>query len=732
MTKKIDTENASKILDTLKLDQVLRLAKKKLKAHSTGEASLLYYAILKKFPNNKQAKEGLKLVQRELMAHLPVVQDPEKSQLDKLVSLYDQESFQRLCDEGKKLLQEFPESLFLNNICGASHNKLKQYELAQACYETAIKLDPKNPGTHQNMGVMSNDKGDYDTAISSFTKALALKPDFAEAYNNMGMALAAKELWFEATTSHIKALKINPGYAEAQFNIGLIEQKNLQYYSALESYEKALNIQPNFYKALFQMGTIHDFNKNRKAAMHCYNQVLKISPNHVKALTEFIRLNAAICQWAEIDKYNHLIPDLGTQKDAVSPFPFLMWEDAPLRHRLRAEKYAKTQFTSKSMMLPSIPKKKCERLRIGYFSADFHDFPGMYLMAGMIEQHDRTKFEIFAYSYGDEDNGPMRRRLEKAFDKFLDVKKMTDKDIALMAREDKIDIAIHRNGYTKNTRSNIFSFRAAPIQISYLGYPGTLGADCIDYLVADRVVIPNSQASAYSEKIIYLPNTYQPNDNTRHISQKVFTKVEEGLPEKGFIFCCFNNSSKISPVEFNIWMRLLSSAPESVLWIYKSNDEMEPNLRYEASVRGIDPERLIFAQPLPHAEHLARLRLADLFVDSFNCNAHTTASDALWAGLPLVTKIGEGFAARVAASLLTAIDLPELITDSKEGYETLILDLATNPKRLAKVKTKLIANRLTTPLFNTKIYTKHLETGYEQAYQRYIDGLEPNTIIVCN
>jgi predicted O-linked N-acetylglucosamine transferase (SPINDLY family) len=324
----------------------------------------------------------------------------------------------------------------------------------------------------------------------------------------------------------------------------------------------------------------------------------------------------------------------------------------------------------------------------------------------------------------------MREKISGVFDVFRDIHNLRNTEVLETVHEDKIDIAIDLTGYTKDSKTNLFSSRLAPVQINYLGYPGTLGADFMDYIVADSIVIPEDKQQHYSEQVMYLPHTYQPNDNTRAISQKVQTKENMGLPSDGFIFCCFNNNYKISPKEFDIGMRLMAKVEGSVLWLLKSNKWAEQNLKKEAEARGISADRVIFAERVENSEHLARHRLADLFLDTFNVNAHTTASDALWAGLPVVTKLGRGFAARVAGSLLSAVGLPELITHDEEAYEALILKLATQPKKLDTIKKKLEVNRLSQPLFNTEQYTKHLENGYQQAYQRYFEGKEPDTIIV--
>ena len=354
----------------------------------------------------------------------------------------------------------------------------------------------------------------------------------------------------------------------------------------------------------------------------------------------------------------------------------------------------------------------------------------MYLMAKVFEVHNRGGFEIYAYSFGPDKKDTMRTRLTEAVDNFRDIRGLSEQDAAKQAQEDRLDIAIDLKGYTMGERFGIFAYRPAPIQISYLGYPGTSGSMHMDYLVADKIVIPEKNESFYSEAIIQLPHSYQVNDNTRVISDRVITRADVGLPDQGFVFCCFNNNYKISPAEFDIWMRLLGQVEGSVLWLLKSNKWAEANLRMEAEKRGISSERVVFAEKIAPSEHLGRHRLADLFVDTFNYNAHTTASDALWVGLPVVTKMGRGFAARVAGSLLSAVGLPELITETAGDYEALILALATDPHRLAVIRQKLAANRLSAPLFDTELFTRHLENGYQQAYQNYFEGQPTENITV--
>ena len=437
---------------------------------------------------------------------------------------------------------------------------------------------------------------------------------------------------------------------------------------------------------------------------------------------------ANICDWDITEDENKLIPSLGISNQLIPPFAMLSFSKMHQNgHRLRSEVFVKEKYPQNPLPLPAVPSQKPERIRIGYFSADFHNHATMYLLAKVFAIHDKQKFEIYAYSYGPDKSDQVRQNLIKSVDVFDDVREMSDKDIAMLARQDKLDIAVDLKGHTRHQRLGIFAYRPAPLQISYLGYPGTTGANFIDYIIADPIVIPPDQINAYSEKIIYLPNTYQANDNTRSISEKTGTRKDMGLPENGFVFCCFNSNYKISSAEFDIWMRLLNKVEGSILWLLKSNQWAEKNLKKEAEKRGVQKDRLVFAEKLPLDEHLARHIHADLFIDTFNVNAHTTASDALWAGLPVVTKLGQSFVARVAGSLLNAVGMPELITENEKDYEELILELATNPDK-PKNKNKLATNRLTKPLFDTESYTKDLENAYYNVYLNYLKGNNPQNI----
>jgi predicted O-linked N-acetylglucosamine transferase (SPINDLY family) len=391
--------------------------------------------------------------------------------------------------------------------------------------------------------------------------------------------------------------------------------------------------------------------------------------------------------------------------------------------QLKASQTWSKEFPQNDSLGPIKKTAPKPKIRLGYYSADFYNHATCILMAELFEKHDRSKFELFAFSFGPDIKDHMRTRVEAAFDQFIDVSTMSDKEIAEFSRMLGIDIAIDLKGSTKDHRFGIFSYRAAPVQVSYLGYPGTMGAEYIDYLIADKTLIPEESQKFYTEKIAYMPHSYQVNDRSRVISDSVFTKQEVGLPEEGFVFACFNSNYKITPDVFDVWVRILKSVEGSVLWLFEDNETAATNLRKEAQKRGLAPERLVFAPKMEISEHLARHKLADLFIDTLPCNAHTTASDALWAGLPVLTCMGESFASRVAASLLNAIEMPELITSSLTEYEELAVALGKDPQRIQALKQKLERNKLTTPLFDSSLFTSSFEDVLKQLFSKNITNI---------
>jgi predicted O-linked N-acetylglucosamine transferase (SPINDLY family) len=410
---------------------------------------------------------------------------------------------------------------------------------------------------------------------------------------------------------------------------------------------------------------------------------------------------------------------------------FLGVSDSPHDQLLCSRTWARDKCPASPVPIWKGERYRHDRIRVAYLSADFRMHPMSYLIVGLFEHHDRGRFETIGISFGPDDRSEIRTRVKGAFEDFIDVRSKSDLEVARLMRELEVDIAVDLMGYTQYDRMGILALRPAPVQVSYIGFPGTMGADFIDYILADRFVIPEEHHACYTEKVVYLPDTYLANDSKRVIADRTPARAEAGLPEQGFVFCSFNNNYKISPPVFDVWMRLLDKVEGSVLWLLESNAVAVRSLRQEAANRGIAPERLVFAPIVKVEEHLARHRLADLFLDTLPYNAHTTACDALWAGLPVVTCLGTTFVGRVAASLLNAIGLNELITRSLEEYEALALELATNRKRLAGIKSKLAQNRETYPLFDTDRFRRHIEAAYTTMWERSQRGQPPESFAVA-
>ena len=567
-------------------------------------------------------------------------------------------------------------------------------------------------------------KKDFSTALDFINKAIKINPNFAEAYNEQGNALNELKKLEEAIKSYNNAININPEYADAYYNKGLVFHELKKLESAVQNYDKAIKINPKHIMSHNNKGFALQQLKKVDASLKSYNEAYKINPNFNFLFGKLIHTKNKLCKWETFDEdMNSLKEKLNKNKVASLPFSILSLYDSPLLQRKTSEMYIKETFPKKNILKPTTKGLTNKKIRLGYYSADFYNHAMSYLLAKLFELHDKSKFEIIAFSFSPERDDEMSKRISNAFDQFIKVNFKTDKEISELSRELKIDIAIDLMCFTTNSRTGIFSEKCAPIQINYLGYPGTSGANFIDYIIADKNLIPKKNQKYYSENIIYLPNTYQVRDSTQKISNKIFTKDELGLPKNSFVFCCFNQNYKITPSVFDIWMRLLKKVEKSVLWLIKDNDVAVYNLKKEAEKRGVKSDRIIFAKHMPVPEHLARHKIADLFVDTFPYTAHTTCSDALWSGLPVITRMGQSFASRVAGSLLNAVNLKELITKTEKEYEDLILKLAKNPKQLKKIKNKLKKNRLKEPLFNSKLYTKKIESAYKKVYERYNSDL---------
>jgi protein O-GlcNAc transferase len=603
--------------------------------------------------------------------------------------------------------------------------------MAEFYLKQALSLESNNPHTLRLLGVVAAQRGQLEEADIYLTRSLKELPTNAVTHSNLGNVYSKLRQFDKALSAYEQAAHLDPMDAETWSNTGIAFFELKRYEEALTFYDKALAIDPHYAEAFCNKGNALDELKRYEEAIACYEKALSINPHIDWAPGVWAFLKLKISSWDNLDGNLPVLLNKVVAGEKVSnPFPLLAISDDPLLHRQASAIFAHSQYPA-NLALGPIPKyPQGEKIRIGYFSADFHNHATGYLMAELIELHDHQRFELIGISFGPYHRDQMQTRLEQAFDQFIDANAMSDMQIAALSRELRIDIAVDLKGFTQNCRTGIFAYRAAPIQVSYLGYPGTMAAEYMDYLIADKTLIPQEAQQAYTEKIVYLPHSYQVNDRKRVISDKVFTRQELGLPEQGFIFCSFNNNFKILPTTFESWMRILQAVEGSVLWLYEDNQTAAMNLRLEAEKRGVDPSRMAFAQRMPLADHLARHRIADLFLDAFPCNAHTTASDALWAGLPVLTLMGQSFASRVAASLLTAIGLPELITSSQKEYEALAIDLANHPERLQALQEKLASNRLTMPLFDTPQFTKDLERAYIKMYERDQADLAPAQLFI--
>ncbi len=612
---------------------------------------------------------------------------------------------------------------------GIALNNLNFYQDSINAYNEAIKLNPNSYGAWSNQSVPLKKLKLYTEALYACDKALNLKSDYVEAWNNKGNILIELKRYDEALTCYNNALSLKPDYEEGWLNKGVTLDELKRYDESLKCYDRALSLKPDYAKGWSNKGdTLNELKRHDEAIKH-YDKAINLNADIDWIYGDLIYTKMTICDWSNLEGLLKFTKQqVMLDKKFIQPFQLLAFVDDVLLQKKCSQIYVSDYSVSSSLNYIS-KQLDCSKIRIGYFSADFKNHPVAFLTAQLFESHDKSRFETYAFSLT-KANDDMRSRLVKAFDFFINVENRSDIQIAQLARSLKIDIAIDLTGFTKDARTGIFAHRVAPIQVNYLGYPGTMGADYIHYIIADKVLISPELESCYSEKVVYLPHSYQVNDRKRLISNRQFTRQELGLPENGFVFCCFNNNYKILPGTFASWMRILDEVEGSVLWLLQDNFWAVENLKKEAEKHGISAHRLVFAKRLSLPEHLARQRQADLFLDTFPYNAHTTASDALWAGLPVLTLMGRSFASRVAASLLSAIGLPELITNSQEEYESLAIELALIPNKLADIKLKLANNRLTTPLFDTPAFTKNIEEAYTKMYERYQADLKPDRITI--
>ncbi len=654
-------------------------------------------------------------------------------------------------------MAQYQEALRLNPDYAEAHSNLgvalkDQGQLAEAVaqYQEAFRLKPDYAEAHLNLGNALREQGQLAEAVAQYQEALRLNPDYAMAHNNLGNVLRDQGQLAEAVSEYQEALRLKPDFAEAHNNLGNALWDQGQLTEAVAQYQEALRLKPDYAEAHLNLGYALRDQGQLAEAVAQYQEAFRLKPDNLAARGALVHELQHLCIWENLgERARGLIdavavnPVTGVAADAVPPFTFLALPTSTtaelqlrcarnwVKQRLRSAvpSAPETRFLGETGFL-SRPDPARSRLRLGYLSADFHTHATAMLIAELFEQHDRARFEVFGYSYGPDDGSPMRRRLVQAFDRFIDIRDASIQESAQRIQQDGVDILVDLKGHTRDARTRILALRPAPLQVNYLGYPGTMGASFMDYILVDDFIVPPEQQPFFTEQLVYLPGCYQVNDSRREIAAQTPTRAACGLPQEGFVFCCFNNSYKITPEVFSVWMRLMQAVPGSVLWLLEGNRWAPANLRREAEARGVTGERLVFAPKLAGPEHLARHRLADLFLDTYPYNAHTTASDALWAGCPVLTLAGETFASRVAGSLLRTLGLLELITTSLDAYEALALELSQDAGKLVALRGRLEASRVTSSLFDGGQFARNIEKAFATMWVIHTAGDTPRGFAV--
>lgn len=645
-------------------------------------------------------------------------------------SAIERHQYRKAVDLLQQAIALRPEIAEAHNSLGNALQRLDQLRDAIAAYDKAIALKAHLFQAHYNRGNALQALEEFDAAVASYERAIALRPDLSQAHFNRGVALQQLNRQQSAVESFDKAIGLSPRNAAAFVKRGDAWRRLHQFGAAWADYDRAAALAPDLAEAHAKCGIALHLLNRLEAAIASYKRALALDRDYPFVLGRLLFARKSICDWRDLDEGLQLCEaGIRSSKQVALPFDALCLFDSPELHFDVAKLYC-TAGPDKSRR-EEIPRRApADKIRIGYYSADFHNHATMHLMAGLLEAHDRTKFELIGFSFGPDKKDEMRRRVSSAFHQFIEVATWSDGRIVQASRDIGVDIAVDLKGFTGGGRIDIFSKRCAPIQVSYLGYPGTTGSSFMDYVIADRTVIPQESLSVFTEKVVYLPNCYQVN-TSRRVFDGVLTRRDVGLPDEGFVFCCFNDCYKISASTFDVWTRLLENVAGSVLWLLEDNPRAADNLRREAEARGIDGGRLVFAKRIPLDQHLARHRLADLFLDTLPYNAHTTASDALWAGLPVLTQAGQSFAARVASSVLHAVNLPQLIARDERQYQDLALDLALNPSKLSAIRQQLDVNRLSAPLFDTSLFTRHIEAAYVNMLKRHWAGLPADHMTIA-
>ncbi len=591
---------------------------------------------------------------------------------------------------------------------------------AARLFREVLQADPNNAAAFYSLALIDHHAGRNDEALRWIDAGAVAAPLYAPMHFARGAILQAVGRKEEALAAYDEALRIQPDYTEVLINSGALLRDMHRHLDALHRFNNVLMINPDHPGALANCAILlTEFKKGEEAIVR-FERLLQIAPDfdYGPGLLYYEQLH--ICDWKNKDTLpSQIIEGVQAGKRSCKTLALMAISDSASDHLQAAKTFASHLFAPRGPHIWNGERYRHKKIRIAYVSPDLREHPVGHLMCGVFERHDKSRFETYAISLGVDDNSRLRDRMLKAFDKFIDVRMMSTPQIAQLMRELEIDIAIDLAGYTSDSRTDVFLYRPCPVQAGFLGYPGTLGLDCMDYIIADRYVIPQSDQKFYTEEVVYLPDAYLPTDSGLKIAGRTPTRAECGLPDNAIVFCSFSHDYKISPDLFDIWMRILHQVPGSVLWLMSRVEISKSNLHKEAQARGIDPARIIFAGRVPLVEdHLARYRQADLFLDTHPYNAHTTAADALMAGLPVLTYMGQSFPSRVAGSLLHAIGMPELITTSLPEYEALAVRLANNPAQLAEVRARVQANRHTHALFDTDRFCQNLEAIYTAMWRK--------------
>ena len=627
---------------------------------------------------------------------------------EKAKSLHQKDNISGAIKLYEKLISSNYRNAQVSYLLGTANLQLKNYLKAIKILSLSIEDNPKNHHSYNNIGLAYNEIKDFNEAIKNYEICIKLKPNFPDAYINKGISLKEIGNYEEALKDFKTVLKLSPSNAKAYTNLGNLQKEQKKYDEAIRSYEKAIRLDEKNYIAYNNLGVIYQELKNYSEALKNFNFTFKINSKFEFILGKILHCKMHLCDWNNYEKLKkEIIEGVKNNLEMIEPFPILGLTDNPKILKQASEIYSKKKkFNSRKNMF----KLNKDKLKIGYFSSDFHSHPVSHLIKDVFKYHNRTNFEVIGFYHGTK-NDKWTKEIKKNFDEFIDLDKLKIGDIESFIRKKNLDIAVNLNGYTSNSKNEIFSKGIARFQINYLGYPGTMGTDVMDYLIADKIVIPENNKKYFTEKILYLPNCWLPSSKHREISKRNFEKKDFLIPDNKFVFCNFNNIYKITPEIFKIWMNILLNSDGSVLWLISKNISVKENLRTEAKKRGVDPNRIIFSDPIDIEDHLKRIQLADLFLDTFPYNAHLTAVDAIRAGLPILTISGNSLPSRGADSILQSANISNLCKKTFQEYQDTAIELAKNRKKY-KIIRESFQNCINSELFNVEQFTKSLEKIY--------------------